>query len=130
MARNRTKSEKKRFNILQSAIQLFIEQGFDNTSMDQIAQKAEVSKQTVYSHFGNKEELFSAAIESKCLSHHLAADDFREFDCPQSALLIIASRFHELLQTREAVQIYRTCVAQAENRAQLASLFLPKAPSR
>ncbi len=109
---------------------LFIEQEFDNTSMDQTAQKADASRQAVYRHFGSKEDLFSSAIAGKCLTHHLTADDFRQFDCPGTALTTIASRFHELLQTREAVQVYRTCVAQAETHSELASLFFKEFPEK
>ena len=54
-------SEAKRQGILEAATRLFTEQGYDGTSVDDIAAEAGVSKQTVYSHFGNKEKLFGAA---------------------------------------------------------------------
>lgn len=38
---------------------MFMEQGFAGVSMDGIAAAAGVSKLTVYSHFGDKESLFS-----------------------------------------------------------------------
>ncbi|MCL6415305.1 TetR/AcrR family transcriptional regulator [Aestuariirhabdus sp. Z084] len=129
MVRNRSKSEEKRDSILDSAICLFIEQGFENTSMDQIAQRANVSKQTVYSHFaGGKEELFSASIRSKCTSHQLDAEAFKKLKDPRSALTTLAFRFSELLQTQEAVHVFRTCVAQAETHPQLSRLFFAEGP--
>ncbi|RRJ83780.1 TetR/AcrR family transcriptional regulator [Aestuariirhabdus litorea] len=129
MVRTRSKSEEKRDQILEAAVTLFIEQGFDATSMDQIAQLASVSKQTVYSHFGNKEELFSASIRCKCISHQLAEADFREFNDPRSALATIALRFHELLHSPEAIHVHRTCVAQSETHPQLSSLFFKEGPN-
>ena len=64
---NLTRSEQKRLQILEAAMELFCGQGFPNTSMDEVAKLAGVSKQTVYSHFGSKDELFVASIESRCV---------------------------------------------------------------
>ena len=67
----RPKSEEKHNLILHSASCLFIENGFANTSMDNVAKASGVSKQTVYSHFDNKDALFKAAITKKCQSYQL-----------------------------------------------------------
>jgi AcrR family transcriptional regulator len=48
--------------MLQSAAELFLEQGFQ-VNMAAVASRAQVSKQTVYAHFGTKEALFHAAID-------------------------------------------------------------------
>ena len=71
MNKPRTKREEKRKLIIAAATDLFSELGFAQTSMDKIAKKAGVSKQTVYSHFGSKDELFGGAISRKCISHNL-----------------------------------------------------------
>lgn len=55
-------SEIKRLQILDAAETLFYEHGVEQTSMDQLAAQAKVSKRTVYNHFSNKEELFQAII--------------------------------------------------------------------
>lgn len=52
-----TRSELKRRAILQAAKQAFQERGVHNTSMDELAALAEVSKRTVYNHFASKEAL-------------------------------------------------------------------------
>lgn len=62
----RPKDPAKRAAILRSAKALFLEHGFEGVSMDQIAQRAGVSKLTVYSHFGDKDALFIGAVESWC----------------------------------------------------------------
>lgn len=49
--------------ILQGAIKEFLTHGFAATSMDRVAKTAGVSKATLYSHFGDKESLFSALTE-------------------------------------------------------------------
>ncbi len=62
----RPKDLGKRAAILQAAKSLFVEQGYAGVSMDGIAALAGVSKLTVYSHFGDKETLFSEAIRVQC----------------------------------------------------------------
>ncbi|WP_272473098.1 TetR/AcrR family transcriptional regulator [Baekduia alba] len=56
------RSPVKREAILQAATNSFLADGFTRTSVDAVAAAAGVGKQTVYSHFGDKEQLFLAAI--------------------------------------------------------------------
>ena len=56
-------TSQKRESILIAAMQAFSDDGYDKTSMDQIAEKAGASKRTVYNHFPSKELLFSAVID-------------------------------------------------------------------
>ncbi len=51
-------TSKKRQHILNTAIDVFSNNGFEGTSMDKIAQEAKVSKITIYKHFESKENLF------------------------------------------------------------------------
>jgi AcrR family transcriptional regulator len=53
----------KREQILVGAMQVFLLRGYAGTSMDRVAAIANVSKQTIYSHFHDKEGLFTALIE-------------------------------------------------------------------
>lgn len=46
--------------ITKAASEMFLAEGFDRSSLDQIAHRAGVSKQTIYSHFTDKESLFRA----------------------------------------------------------------------
>ena len=48
--------------IREAAASLFLENGYQGTSMDDIAAAAGVSKQTIYTHFANKEELFADLV--------------------------------------------------------------------
>lgn len=58
----KTRSELKRESILCGAMQCFQQGGVDNTSMDKIAEVAQVSKRTVYNHFSSKEELVAEIL--------------------------------------------------------------------
>ncbi|HFH2546592.1 TPA: TetR/AcrR family transcriptional regulator [Klebsiella aerogenes] len=57
--------------IIDAASELFVELGFQATTLDKIAQRAKISKLSIYRHFDNKEALFSAAIVAGC--HQLFA---------------------------------------------------------
>jgi TetR/AcrR family transcriptional regulator of autoinduction and epiphytic fitness len=54
----------KRAAIVRAALVEFQANGYDRTSMDQIASRADVSKRTVYNHFASKDELFRAIVET------------------------------------------------------------------
>ena len=56
-------TDRKREAIVQAAIAEFRDNGFEVTSMDRIAARAEVSKRTVYNHFPSKAELFSEMLQ-------------------------------------------------------------------
>src|SRR3954471_17370888 len=56
----------KRRQIIEGARAVFLSQGFDAASMNDIARKAGVSKGTLYVYFRNKEELFEAITEHEC----------------------------------------------------------------
>ena len=52
------RTARKRRAIMEAATALFLRDGYRNTSMDQVAADAAVSKQTVYKQFADKEQLF------------------------------------------------------------------------
>jgi len=60
------------------AMRLFAEQGFDGTTIDEIAEAANVSRATVFSYFPTKEELVfgdtSSAIDSLAAALHAGAE--------------------------------------------------------
>ncbi len=57
-----TRGATKRQAILDAAAELFADEGYERASIDAIATRAGVSKPTVYSHFGNKEQLFRESL--------------------------------------------------------------------
>jgi TetR/AcrR family transcriptional repressor of mexJK operon len=56
------RSIRKRRAILEAATTLFLQNGYLGTTMDEIAARAAVSKQTVYKHFADKERLFLGIV--------------------------------------------------------------------
>lgn len=107
-APGRPKDLSKGAAILEAAKKLFVEQGYEGVSMDQIAAEAGVSKLTVYSHFGDKETLFGEAAKAHCqqgLPDALFGDcgDLPLRDC----LMQIGSAFVAMVMAPEAVAGHR-----------------------
>jgi TetR/AcrR family transcriptional repressor of mexJK operon len=100
--------------------------------MDAVAQRAGVSKQTVYSHFASKEDLFRACIRGKVAGYGFAETaiasaverDLRE------ALLALTHRVLDLLTDPEVVAMHRVVMAEAVNHPRIAELFYESGPSR
>ena len=57
ICREKSRSELKHEAIISAAKRAFLEFGVQGTSMDKLAEMAEVSKRTVYNHFASKEQL-------------------------------------------------------------------------
>ncbi|AZN98236.1 TetR family transcriptional regulator [Mesorhizobium sp. M9A.F.Ca.ET.002.03.1.2] len=52
--------------IVDTACELFEELGFHAATLDKVAQRAKISKLSIYKHFENKEALFGAAFAARC----------------------------------------------------------------
>ena len=124
----RPKSIEKRENILLAATDLFLEHGFASTSMDLVANQAGVSKQTVYSHFSNKDALFSAAIDFKCREYQLDAEHIT-MDAPAKDVLTdIGLHYVSLIQDPRVIAIYQVIIAEARSNPHVAQLFYEAGP--
>jgi len=81
MARAHPKSDADRalsagaLSILYVAEQLFADKGFDGVSINDIAQRAEVSKANIFHHFGSKDGLYIAVLKSACEHSARALDE-------------------------------------------------------
>lgn len=130
-APGRPKDLEKRAAILAAAARLFVARGFDGTSMDAVAQSAKVSKLTVYSHFGDKDSLFQAAVRARCEQQ---MPDTLFAVAPgtpiEDALHGIARAFHELAHSSEAIALHRMMIANALQSTHLAELFYAAGPRR
>jgi len=88
----------KRSQIMNSAIELFAEKGFDSTSINMIAQRASISKGLIYNYFESKEELIKEII-------HEGFDKFlTEFDTNKDGVLTDEEFIHFIDKTFEVIQ--------------------------
>ena len=56
-------ASQRREQLLDVSRQLFAEKGFDGTSVEEIAARAQVSKPVVYEHFGGKEGMYAVVVD-------------------------------------------------------------------
>lgn len=86
MRRTKQDADKTRAAILEAAETLFLEQGVANTSLEQIARKAGVTRGAVYWHFKNKADLFHAMLNQVRLPAEQIAARIRLCD-PQDPVM-------------------------------------------
>ncbi|WP_247843153.1 TetR/AcrR family transcriptional regulator [Pseudomonas sp. MWU12-3103b] len=127
----RPKDPAKRRAILDAAKTLFLSHGYANTSMDAVAAEAGVSKLTVYSHFNDKETLFSSAVMAKC--EEQLPPLFFELPAGipvENVLLNIARGFHQLINSDESVNLHRLMMALGTQDPKLSQIFYDAGPER
>jgi AcrR family transcriptional regulator len=94
--------------ILESAISLFNENGYDNTSIEQIARKAGVGKGTVYSYFNTKKSIIKGFCEYELETIHnqLVAQSNPDATVLEQMLIIYMTEFHHVTQNPEFGRLY------------------------
>ena len=97
-------SNGKREAILAAALTLFHRYGFRKTSMELIADTAQVAKPTVYAHFADKDALFAAVCEHVLESILAAARAAAKIEGPLEARLsgVLAAKFTHLFELVDA----------------------------
>lgn len=78
----RKKTEEKRQSIIEAALDVFREVGFEQASMTQIATRSGASKATLYGYFASKETLFAEAMTSRAGTEIRDAFDQLTLDVP------------------------------------------------
>jgi len=121
----------KRDAIVAAASRAFFEHGFAAASIEQIAAEAGVSKVTIYSHFGDKRGLFTAAVECECgrMRSHFSIDagctgTLREH------LMTIGEAMVAFLSRPEMIQFDRRIAAETESEPEVGEAFLSAGPRR
>jgi AcrR family transcriptional regulator len=82
--------ERRRPQVLDAALELFLERGYEGTSMDAVARAAGVTKPVVYACFAGKEELFRALLrreEERILAEIQAAFEGSDLSDPEATLI-------------------------------------------
>ena len=113
------RTPRKRRAILAAATEAFLQHGYLGASMDEVAAKAGVSKQTVYKQFENKERLFAEIVlgTSDQLLDGLTkayADTLDQADDAREALRALAHYFLDSLTNPSVLQLRRLVIAEAD----------------
>jgi TetR/AcrR family transcriptional regulator, mexJK operon transcriptional repressor len=113
-----TRSARKRNALMLAATELFLEKGYDGTSMDDVAAKAAVSKPTVYKYFSDKERLFAEIVLATTSNMvglvNLISDTMGGKPSAEAGLLPLARQFLTALMQPQVLRLRRLVMANAE----------------
>ena len=126
--------DKVREAIIQATLQLYLDKGYARTSTDEIAARSAVSKQTIYRHFSDKDDLVRAAI----LSLIAAAEDqgaesfdaLAESDDIGRDLRVFARQHLRDVIQPDIMAMRRRIIAEVDRFPDVAKAWYAAAPSR
>jgi TetR/AcrR family transcriptional regulator, mexJK operon transcriptional repressor len=127
-------SEKKRKAILEAAMSVFLKSGYLGASMDEIAAIAQVSKQTVYKQFKNKELLFVAIVtgmtDTAGDTVHKNVPEPAESGAISEYLQTYAFRQLTVVLTPPIMQLRRLVIGEVSRFPELARILYERGPQR
>lgn len=116
--------------VLAGAREVFMADGFEGASVDDIARVAGVSKTTLYSYFPDKKFLFMEVANRECQRQNLEAIDSITFDAPPREFLGRAGRhFLRFITSTFGQQVFRLCVAESDRFPELGQRFYNSGPA-
>jgi AcrR family transcriptional regulator len=125
------KKGRKYDQVIAGAREVFLREGFEGASVDQIARDAGVSKATLYSYFPDKQALFMAVLTSQCQMQSEQAMGIEILQRPvPEALYSIALSFLNFLMSDFSIQVFRVCVAESTRFPELGRAFYDSGPKQ
>jgi AcrR family transcriptional regulator len=111
--------------LIQAALDVFVEKGYAATRLDEVAKRAGVSKGTVYLYFANKEELFKAVVRDSIVANIASAEEFADsYQGPTSELLRgLMKRWWQNVGATSFAAIPKIIVSEAGNFPELAKFY-------
>lgn len=115
--------------ILACARAEFFDYGFEAASIERIAAAANVSKVTIYNHFQNKDNLFSAMVGSECRIMRGNLPEISDGETPlRVELLNFARSMMDFLSSPDIIRFDRRMAAEVERHPAMGELFLNAGP--
>jgi AcrR family transcriptional regulator len=116
-----------RDRLLDAALQLFLEHGYGNLSMETIARDARVSMRTIYNQFGGKAGLFGALIR-RCSDQFIGSlsDDYPL----EEALTLFARQFLYRITRPDVLRMRAILIGESPRFPDLATQFYEQGPRR
>jgi AcrR family transcriptional regulator len=129
VARRTERGKQRSLVVIDAAARLFLKNGYENTSVDDIIQKAGGSKSHVYQEFGGKEGLFLAVVSHLCdkvqLSlAHVSVDNLS----PEEGLQKLASAFLAELLTAQLIAFQRLIFSEAVRFPEAGAIWFERGP--
>ena len=121
----RVEAARRAERVVEVAANMFLERGFDATSMEAVAEKAGIAKPTLYAWYRDKAELFTAVLRRR-IEHFLAPLGRRQHDLEgtdaETALTEIGRHVIAVAWSPGALAVRRIITVQAERFPELERL--------
>jgi TetR/AcrR family transcriptional regulator len=124
-ARRERRKEARPGELLEAALELFVEKGFAATRSEEVAARAGVSKGTLFLYFPSKEELFKAVVREN-ISGRFAewTQEFEEFEGSTAEMVRYCMRvWWERIGATRASGITKLMISEASNFPELAAFY-------
>jgi|TARA_R110002049_G_scaffold44333_5_gene130052 TetR/AcrR family transcriptional repressor of mexJK operon len=116
--------------VLDGARSVFMADGFEGASVDEIARVAAVSKATLYSYFPDKRLLFMEVANCECRRQSCDALDSLDMAAPPREVLTQAGiHFLRFITSKLGQQVFRICVAESDRFPELGRQFYNSGPA-
>ncbi|KIN74668.1 TetR/AcrR family transcriptional regulator [Sulfitobacter guttiformis] len=116
--------------VLAGARKVFMTEGFEGASVDDIARTAQVSKATLYKYFSDKQLLFIEVANIECQRQASAALDTIDRTAPPRKVLSDTGRhFLGFVTSKFGLQMFRVCVAETDRFPELGRRFYESGPA-
>lgn len=128
------RSARKHAAILDAARVLFLQKGYAGSSMDEVAAVARVSKQTVYKHFADKQQLFTSLViadvaESEGSTHPLVEAMPDSQDVEHDLREFARAHLADVMQP-QLLRMRRLLIGEADRFPDLARAWYESGPVR
>lgn len=115
--------------VLQGARDIFMSDGFEGASVDDIARAAGVSKATLYSYFPDKRLLFMEVAKTECVRQADMAMETIDMSMPaQTVLTEAAWQMVNFFTSDFGQRVFRLCVAESDRFPELGREFYASGP--
>ncbi len=115
-----------REKILQAAARLFAQQGYEATSLAQVAREARVSKALIFWHFDSKEKLYRTALRRTLEPYFIDTEEIAGLDEPSQIARLIDSFYRFVNDNVYSVRFFMGLMLRAEQRAHGSGANLPE----
>lgn len=124
------KKGRKYDQVIAGAREVFMADGYEGASVDEIARAANVSKATLYSYFSDKEALFTRVASTECLAQaEAAAANIDKSQPVEKVLHQAACHSLRFFLSDFGMNIYRICVSESARFPELGRTFYATGPA-
>lgn len=116
--------------ILDAAKTIFLQQGFEGASVDEIAQRARAGKPTIYARFPNKAALFAAVIARQAARNTQYENLVPEGRSARAKLISVGTALIERAFAEDTIGLMRTTIAESPRFPELTREISDKARRR